>query len=624
MALNEIVLTLKGIKNTFRQLDEMFISMKDVVEYNNQFADLLTDVEGQLKTANRPFTIAVVGEFNVGKSTLLNALLRLSGEATLSSEETADTAVSTLIRYRDSGCPEARLHYFDGRPPEDVSWERAKCLTSQVYLNAHPDEKVLNRRLVEVEYFVDDDILLSLQFNDLPGTGSLYWEKHTKLTHKKMREADAILWIVGEEEPSAVGKHDLDVLADCAHTVIPIINVQENLSAVPPLEKDLAIVKEISGVLNREYRNYFSPDLSEPLCIAAKTIELEWAKKQPSEDILEEAGDGLLRNCLMDMFGKHEDHKTKGRLHRLCGNMMDIISRARGVMNSLLSDVLEEQTIYEGQISELEQKVNDSIDDIFFTVKSHIKIIAGEYADEVCEKVDKLASMFIDEVIRINNWADLCKSLTEKGRAQLQADFQRRFINDYLQLDRKDNWFAAVLNQFSDDVANIAIPKWKSLIRKLDTSGESGASVSPDIDFNRIADELRAGIVAILLRVLKVGALAGVLALIPGGQIIDAIGIIIFALVSCFTDPLESTRERATERASAQIKNQNYVIKNGFFKAGMEENQKLKDIVLTTLKVEQSNAEETMSRIKEVVRTVDMTEESLKNDEHLILEIYRG
>ena len=59
--------------------------------------ELITLIDAQRKTAERPFTVAVVGEFKVGKSTFLNGLLRLSGDDRLSTQDSPDTAVSTLM-----------------------------------------------------------------------------------------------------------------------------------------------------------------------------------------------------------------------------------------------------------------------------------------------------------------------------------------------------------------------------------------------------------------------------------------------------------------------------------------------------------------------------------------------
>ena len=222
MALHELVPTLRGIRDAAEQLaeqvdlaeqDEDLLSVRSdfaLLGIGNKLRALARELEGQMRTADRPFTVATVGEFKVGKSTFINALLGLRGQDALSAEDDPDTACSILLRGRDDGDPEARLHFMDDNPA-DATWANAVRLTSQVWLDAHPDDAAVARRIVEVEYFVSHPLLANLRINDLPGTGSRYWREHTALTHQKMKEADAVLWVVGESEPSADGRRNLQI-----------------------------------------------------------------------------------------------------------------------------------------------------------------------------------------------------------------------------------------------------------------------------------------------------------------------------------------------------------------------------------------------------------------------------
>ncbi len=272
MSARELIPTFEGLRGSLRRLAEQVSvveSDQDLHATQPEFTmggveaklrSLAIDIDGQIRTAERAFTVAVVGEFKVGKSTLINAILGLHGDAALSAKDDPDTACSTLIRAREEGDPEARLLFTDGQH-EDTTWGRAIGLTSQVWLDRHPEDKGIASRLIEVQYFVATPLLARFQINDLPGTGSRFWLEHSELTHRKMKEADAILWVVGEREPSADGKRNLEILRECAQHVVPVVTVFEDPSTQPPLPRDDAAVDNVCRVLMREYSGYFGPDV---------------------------------------------------------------------------------------------------------------------------------------------------------------------------------------------------------------------------------------------------------------------------------------------------------------------------------------------------------------------------
>lgn len=69
----------------------------------------IRDIERQLDTSKEEYTIAFVGMFNSGKSTVINSLLGLTGGARLSEEDRPDTVKRICIF---TGFPTSRLKRF--------------------------------------------------------------------------------------------------------------------------------------------------------------------------------------------------------------------------------------------------------------------------------------------------------------------------------------------------------------------------------------------------------------------------------------------------------------------------------------------------------------------------------
>ena len=92
---------------------------------------ILKNIDAQIESAKSKFTIAFVGTFKTGKSTIINSLLELSGDERLSSEYDPDTAKCVRLIYKEKGAPEAEVEFYDSYETEQLSWAEAKKYTSQ-------------------------------------------------------------------------------------------------------------------------------------------------------------------------------------------------------------------------------------------------------------------------------------------------------------------------------------------------------------------------------------------------------------------------------------------------------------------------------------------------------------
>lgn len=106
----------------------------------------------------------------------------------------------------------------------------------------------------------------------------------------------------------------------------------------------------------------------------------------------------------------------------------------------------------------------------------------------------------------------------------------------------------------------------------------------------------------VLLRVMGIAALAALLGAIPGGAVIDAIGIVVAALVALFKDPLAKNRRLALQRVNYQVKAQEFEISNRLLEAGLAGNDYIASQINKKL-TEESN--KTKSAINEVAKLVN-------------------
>jgi Flp pilus assembly protein TadD/GTP-binding protein EngB required for normal cell division len=163
-----------------------------------------------LEAFDRPLLVAVMGEFNAGKSSFVNALV---GEEVAPTGVTPTTATVNVLRHGERAG--ARVLFHDGTTralgPASVS----------PFLRELNDAQAAAVRLVEV--FHPLEALRRVEIVDTPGLNSIRPE-HEKVARDFLVEADALVWVfaigqaakASEKEALALahagGKHVLGVL----------------------------------------------------------------------------------------------------------------------------------------------------------------------------------------------------------------------------------------------------------------------------------------------------------------------------------------------------------------------------------------------------------------------------
>ena len=636
MAVHELIPTFQGLRDSATRLASLASEQEKNPELRAAKSDfslggvdsllrsLAAELDGQIRTAERPFTVAVVGEFKVGKSTFINALLGLHGGDALSAKDDPDTACSVLLRARQDGDPEARLMFFDGNS-EETTWGRAIGLTSQVWLDEHPEDQATAARLIEVQYFVKSSLLSRFQINDLPGTGSRFWREHSALTHRKMKEADAILWVVsGEREPSADGKRNLEILRDCAHQVVPIVTVFEDPSAEPPLPRDDAAVDRVCRVLKREYADYFASDTAEPILISSKVILLETSRATPRTDVLERAGFTELTGLVGQLSASAESGAGAARTRRLCGAGISLGNRIGEAAHSLDTTTCRLLPQFEAQAARAAQRL-DEIDAVRHDARGRIKSLAREAAQRICQKVGRQGGIFVEDTLQLSNIEDLGTALSRDGRTKLEDKLKKRFLNEYLQLDKSPNWVDELGVTFAGDVRDVVTPLWRQLLSRLpEAESPSGGASAPSFNLAGLHSALIQAVVSVIGRLLSVVGVAAILAWIPGGQIVDAIGIVGILLISVFHDPLSGARRRAAERVRLQADAQQYEIQNRMLEAGLAGNDVVERHVREVLGLGHDTASRNAGRIHDVIREARETGENARTSIQAFEHVLRG
>jgi tetratricopeptide (TPR) repeat protein/GTPase SAR1 family protein len=189
---------------------------------NAELSAWLTEAGQLVETLDRPLLITVMGEFNSGKSTFVNALL---GEEVAPMGITPTTATINVVKYgRERG---GRVVYRDGES-RLVPWAKVPALLKGL----NPAE-AMRIRVVEVLYPLD--VLSRVNVVDTPGLNSIQPE-HEATAREFIAQADAVIWLFTVDQAGkATELEALQKIREAGKQILGVLNKIDRLPAMTEL-----------------------------------------------------------------------------------------------------------------------------------------------------------------------------------------------------------------------------------------------------------------------------------------------------------------------------------------------------------------------------------------------------
>ena len=187
---------------------------------------------------DRPLLLAVLGEFNAGKSTLINAFI---------GADVAPTGVvpttATLNVLRSGAARRVRVVFADGHTREGDYESLGGMLDEAEALGSEAQGAA---RVDRVEITLPSEMLERTWILDAPGTNALD-EAHERLAREAARRADAVLWIFDAAQAGkATESKMLEALRSEGREVVAVLNKCDRLKP-GELERVSRVVEETFG-----------------------------------------------------------------------------------------------------------------------------------------------------------------------------------------------------------------------------------------------------------------------------------------------------------------------------------------------------------------------------------------
>lgn len=371
----------------------------------------------KMESAREPFRLGVIGEFRVGKSTLINALL---GQEIAYTDIIEATASECRFRYGETTC--AYLIYSD-HEPECLSINKANEMLAE-----RRDDSAWLAKLDHVEYSVDSECLKSFDLWDAPGIGGS--DENERLANRFIERLGGALWVI---DANLVGKASiagpLNQLKASGKPVICVINRIDEYQGDPT---------EIVTFVKRSYPGVFVSVIS----ISAYSAFVAKSEGQESPEL-----DNLWKQVL-HVMGSDEAQGEESRLK----STSKVAARDVGLAVVTLRRELQDRiglvdhvrfnlrTACGKLFLALPQVVKDETDKAFSELETEIwKLI------ESSQELGKVAAIPVDKVIALLKDERKLKILTDTvTRASLQ------------QLNRL--WSTLTDDAFSLSLAAVSLP----------------------------------------------------------------------------------------------------------------------------------------------------------------------
>ncbi|HHO56405.1 MAG TPA: GTP-binding protein, partial [Trueperaceae bacterium] len=339
----------------------------------------LESLKTALKDLDGIFMVVISGEYNAGKSSLVNALL---GQKVMTEGVTPTTDRVTIISYGD----EAKII------------EESASLARREY----PAE-----------------ILKDLAFVDTPGTNAIIKE-HQELTEHFIPRADLVLFVTSADRPFTESERKfLQLIASWGKKVLIVINKMDIIESEQERQKIVDFVKEHARATLG----------SSPSIFTLKAKQAFNAKQENDLEKIQDSGIDKLEHFIENSLASNSRIKLKllnplGVAERIAKDFSQIIDKRQ----SLLEDDKKTLSEVDRQLMQYEKDTERELNNHMARIKN------------ILLEVEKRGEIFFDETIRTRNILNLMK--TDRIKRDFESQVIKSVDKDIdLAISELVDWF---------------------------------------------------------------------------------------------------------------------------------------------------------------------------------------
>lgn len=555
-------------------------SLQQLPPSKAQFKRWIEQIEEQRFHSNQTFTMMVLGEFNAGKSTVLNALLELPAELRLPSGDDPVTGKPLRLRYTDDA-PYAHLLMNDGSV-QAIDWKLAVKSADQ---RRNSSELRLDQ-VKEIQFFLNHPLLANMDILDMPGTGTAEFKEHTQLTRDYLDNVEMIIWVIGETEPSSEGGRDFRKALRTEAPIIVIFNAwgslyNKNMELDDQDALEQGVLSKFSEIQEDPFRIYARKCLeTQDSCWAALKLPSAFShaprlpdrlqqlqQQQGYKDNIDEFGLQAFKDYLWENYlNNFDEHRMNARKQALAAT----IRIAKQIEIELEDIVKAWQTEFDkaNDLSTHHKNILSRLSTFRGQVRTKIKLVADPYTEDIADKFLKKLHLFIEDKVKPTN-VDVWKNMFNK--AQLKEILEQQLKTDYLELDKPINNFTVTAQEFVQDAQTVLDAEWQRLLDDIEIdmiNMQTPDQHKPDL--NSILERVTGqALSAVQQTIMKIVTSLAAVAFLIFGNVLTLLFLLIAAPFGFKSGP--SPEDKARKRVRDEIDGQYLTIRKSLIDIIMDE-----------------------------------------------------
>ncbi|OQB12016.1 MAG: Bacterial dynamin-like protein [Firmicutes bacterium ADurb.Bin193] len=429
---DEIINFFSYVKDTisslsFSQLINNQASITFAQKHNLRIKNLATEIEN---FNNNDYLVSIVGEFSVGKSTLINALL---GIDILPANVQETTCVVTKIKY-DEECS-IKVLYSDGTIPKKINFDK-----NELFNYLCKKGKSYSEKIIEIRITVPSDILKNgITLIDTPGLGSSN-EVNNQRAIEVMSRSNAIIMAIG----NIGGRENLELIKNMmlwnSNNQYPVIFAITHKDKFNTHKDKKDALEGVVGLIEQAKEELQLPNIGIPhMCMISSYYELHYKLFKS----------GLIsQDVVLSQKGLHLRNIEKiNELHNESGFEEFLL---------VLNKTILKSNIRLEQIKQILLSINKLIGEINFDLNDYLRYYEHY---ETLEQLEVALNAEIDAIREIEEKCFVIVSRLEERIKVIGDDFKRKKINDL-----KDSIYCELVQYINEnDFEIIASNKYAKL-----------------------------------------------------------------------------------------------------------------------------------------------------------------
>ncbi|CAM6129007.1 unnamed protein product [Calypogeia fissa] len=428
---------------------ELLTAMVDFVQAASPEMEEISFLRAALRQLDELFLLVVVGEFNSGKSSVINALL---GKRFVKEGVLPTTNEVTLLRHTGDG---------------NEGGERVQ---------QHPDGHYL--------HYIPADLLKQMNLVDTPGTNVIF-QRQQKLTEDFVPRADLVLFVLSVDRPLTKSEVTfLHYIRQWGKKIIFILNKADVLSQRSDLEEVIAFVKENAQSLLEVEEAVVYP-VSARLAILAKaavTTEAGVLDKEllKGDTYWNNSGFGELEDFIWNFLEGTSDAGAE-RLRLKLDTPLGVGTALLSACDGQLADAIVK--------ADTDLRVLDQIDEQLVMYQKSVQADAAlqrQRTTEVVAAAKSRAGKFVDLTLRLSNIEDMLKYLVGSDRAGIlpvSREFDQQVIGSSKSdvqkvLDEHAAWLLSNSERQTNVYTELVRSRWPDLSSDTKESTANGSQPS--------------------------------------------------------------------------------------------------------------------------------------------------